>query len=66
MLNPNKNIKLIDEYIYFYNNKRIQIKSGMSPVEYRKLTALKVLFYECLLDRVINIKRVLFIFKEER
>ncbi|WP_155484740.1 IS3 family transposase [Paraclostridium sordellii] len=42
--NPNKIIKLIDEYIYFYNNKRIQIKSGMSPVEYRKLTALKLLF----------------------
>lgn len=37
--NPNEIINLIDEYIYFYNNERIQIKSGMSPVEYRKLTA---------------------------
>nr|WP_250675723.1 IS3 family transposase [Paeniclostridium ghonii]MCM0167851.1 IS3 family transposase [Paeniclostridium ghonii] len=27
--------KLIDEYIYFYNHERIQIKIGMSPVEYR-------------------------------
>ncbi|GAA0061969.1 IS3 family transposase [Clostridium sporogenes] len=27
--------KLIDEYIYFYNNERIQLKFGMSPVEYR-------------------------------
>lgn len=37
--NPNEITKLIDEYIYFYNNERIQIKSGMSPVEYRKLAA---------------------------
>ena len=28
-------IKLIHEYIDFYNNERIQIKTGMSPVEYR-------------------------------
>ncbi|MDS1001901.1 IS3 family transposase [Clostridium sporogenes] len=28
-------IYLIDEYIYFYNNERIQLKFGMSPVEYR-------------------------------
>lgn len=27
--------KLIEEYIFFYNNERIQIKNGMSPVEYR-------------------------------
>ena len=27
-------IKLINNYIYFYNNERIQIKTGMSPVEY--------------------------------
>ena len=27
-------IKLINNYIYFYNNERIQIKPGMSPVEY--------------------------------
>jgi transposase InsO family protein len=33
--NPDKIIKLINEYIYFYNNQRIQIKNGMSPVEYR-------------------------------
>jgi putative transposase len=32
-------IKLIDEYIFFYNNERIQIKSGMSPVEYRNHAA---------------------------
>lgn len=36
---PNEITKLIDEYIYFYNNERIQLKSGMSPVEYRKLAA---------------------------
>ncbi|MDY3959393.1 IS3 family transposase [Romboutsia timonensis] len=28
-------IKLINNYIYFYNNERIQIKTGMSPVEYQ-------------------------------
>jgi len=27
--------KLIEEYIYFYNHERVQIKNGMSPVEYR-------------------------------
>jgi transposase InsO family protein len=27
--------KLINEYIFFYNNERIQIKNGMSPIEYR-------------------------------
>ncbi|GAA0699075.1 hypothetical protein GCM10008904_04120 [Paraclostridium ghonii] len=32
--NSNEITKLIDDYIYFYNNERIQIKSGMSPVEY--------------------------------
>jgi putative transposase len=32
-------IKQINEYIYFYNNERIQIKSGKSPVDFRKLTA---------------------------
>lgn len=37
--NPNEITKRIDEYIYFYNNERIQIKIGMSPVEYRKLAA---------------------------
>ena len=27
----------IEEYIYYYNNKRIKVKlTGMSPVEYRK------------------------------
>ncbi len=31
--------KQIDDYIFFYNNERIQIKSGKSPVDYRKLTA---------------------------
>ncbi|MCU6135425.1 IS3 family transposase, partial [Clostridioides difficile] len=23
------------DYIYFYNNERIQLKNGMSPIEYR-------------------------------
>ena len=32
---PEEIIKLINDYIYFYNNERIQIKTGMSPVEYR-------------------------------
>ncbi|MCC3864898.1 IS3 family transposase, partial [Terrisporobacter petrolearius] len=27
--------KLIEEYISFYNHERVQIKNGMSPVEYR-------------------------------
>ncbi|TQO57008.1 IS3 family transposase, partial [Paraclostridium bifermentans] len=31
----NEIIKLIHDYIYFYNNERIQLKNGMSPVEYR-------------------------------
>ena len=33
--NPDEITKLINEYIYFYNYERIQIKNGMSPVEYR-------------------------------
>ena len=28
-------INLINDYIYFYNNERIQLKNGMSPIEYR-------------------------------
>jgi len=32
-------IKLINDYIIFYNNERIQIKNGMSPVEYRNHAA---------------------------
>ncbi len=32
-------IKLVHEYIYFYNNERIVIKNSMSPVEYRIHTA---------------------------
>ena len=28
----------IDDYIWFYNNERIQIKMGMSPVDYRTHT----------------------------
>ena len=26
---------LIDEYIYFYNNQRIQLKTKLTPMEYR-------------------------------
>lgn len=33
--NPDEIIKLVNDYIYFYNNERIQLKNGMSPVEYR-------------------------------
>ena len=30
-------LKTVQEYIYYYNNKRIKRKlSGLSPVEYRK------------------------------
>ncbi|UDN54058.1 IS3 family transposase [Clostridioides sp. ES-S-0054-01] len=32
---PKKMISLINDYIYFYNNERIQLKNGMSPIEYR-------------------------------
>ncbi len=32
-------IKLVHEYIYFYNNERIVLKNSMSPVEYRIHTA---------------------------
>ena len=28
--------KVIDEYIYFYNNQRIQLKSKLTPIEYRR------------------------------
>jgi transposase InsO family protein len=28
-------VESIHQYIHFYNNERIQLKSGMSPVEYR-------------------------------
>ncbi|MBO1002660.1 IS3 family transposase [Pseudogracilibacillus auburnensis] len=32
--------RAIDEYIYYYNHKRIKAKlTGMSPVEYRKQTS---------------------------
>nr|WP_242824241.1 IS3 family transposase [[Clostridium] dakarense] len=33
--NPEEITKLIHEYVYFYNYERIQIKNGMSPIEYR-------------------------------
>lgn len=26
---------LVDEYIYFYNNERIQLKTGQTPMEVR-------------------------------
>lgn len=32
---PEEITKLINDYIYLYNHERIQIKHGMSPVEYR-------------------------------
>lgn len=32
-------MKLIHQYITFYNNERIQLQSGMSPIEYRTLAA---------------------------
>ena len=28
--------KAIDEYIYFYNNQRIQLKTKLTPIEYRR------------------------------
>lgn len=27
--------ELVDDYIYFYNNERIQLKTGLTPMEYR-------------------------------
>jgi len=27
--------ELVDEYIYFYNNERIQLKTGQTPMEVR-------------------------------
>jgi transposase InsO family protein len=31
--------RMIEEYIYFYNNHRIQLKSGQTPLERRNLSA---------------------------
>ena len=28
--------KVIDEYIYFYNNQRLQLKTKLTPIEYRR------------------------------
>jgi transposase InsO family protein len=28
--------KVIDEYIFFYNNQRIQLKTKLTPIEYRR------------------------------
>ena len=28
--------RVIDEYIYFYNNQRIQLKTKLTPIEYRR------------------------------
>lgn len=40
--NPKKFIKALEEYIEYYNNKRIKSRlNGMSPVEYRKLLTSK-------------------------
>ncbi|HGM3893471.1 IS3 family transposase [Clostridioides difficile] len=36
---PKEMISLINDYIYFYNNERIQLKNGMSPIEYRTHSA---------------------------
>lgn len=33
--NPEEITELIHEYVYFYDHERIQIKNGMSPIEYR-------------------------------
>lgn len=33
--NVNELVEQIDNYIYFYNNERIQLKNSMSPIEYR-------------------------------
>ena len=33
--NPKALIKAIDEYIYYYNNTRLDTKHKMSPIEYR-------------------------------
>lgn len=30
--------ELLDEYIYFYNNERIQLKTGLTPMELRSLS----------------------------
>ena len=32
---------LIDEYIYFYNNQRIQLKTKLTPIEYRSQFAIQ-------------------------
>lgn len=32
---PEEITSLINDYIYFYTHERVQIKNGMSPVEYR-------------------------------
>jgi len=37
--NVNELAEQIDNYIYFYNNERIQLKSSMSPIEYRNHAA---------------------------
>lgn len=36
---------LIHEYINYYNNERIQLKSGMGPVEYRTNAAYRFFLY---------------------
>ena len=32
-------MELVDDYIYFYNNERIQLSSKMTPMELRLLAA---------------------------
>jgi transposase InsO family protein len=51
--------QLIDEYVYFYNYERIQLKTKQTPYETRCLTSGGFLFLSCLLCAVQ--KSVLFV-----
>jgi putative transposase len=51
----------VEEYIHFCNHIRFQEKlNGLSSVEYRAKTELNILFFQCLLDRVMCNPRPLF------
>ena len=41
--------KLIDNYIYFYNNKRIQLKTGVAPPTQRDFIQIYFPILYCLL-----------------
>ncbi|QNU39586.1 IS3 family transposase [Geobacillus sp. 44B] len=44
----------IQEYIHFYIHNRFPEKlNGLSPMEYREKAAVDILFFHCLLDRVM-------------